>query len=237
MSLHPTLGAIKCASATVDGCSASLSSSSLSVVPGCFLSDLSQVKALRGRGGGGGRHGVEGPEVTVISASGLEKVRDYFKMNPYVVASLSGDERHSNEQRTPAHRDGGTSPRWDHALADPFTVDVAAARAGRLTLKLKIKTERTLRGDKDVGWVDVPVGELLDQGGDGETRAMSYAVRLPRSGSTGATCSSRTGSPTRYQPPVNQQPPMAGGGSVGGHIIGDVIPGVISNAVWSAMSN
>ncbi|KAI6684913.1 hypothetical protein NL676_030826 [Syzygium grande] len=106
-------------------------------------------------------------EVTVISASGLKDVRDILRMNPYVVASLSGDERHSNEQRTPAHRDGGTSPRWNHALADPFTVDVAAARAGLLTLKLKIKTERTLKGDKDVGWVDVPVGDLLDQGGDG----------------------------------------------------------------------
>ncbi|XP_030474478.1 protein SRC2-like [Syzygium oleosum] len=117
-------------------------------------------------------------EVTVISAKDLKDANVFGKMDPYVVASLSGDKRNKGKQRTPVHKDGGTSPRWGHALT-AFTVDVTAARAGRLTLKLKIKAERTLGGDKDVGRAVVPVGELLEQGGDGKPKAMSYAVRLP----------------------------------------------------------
>ncbi|XP_030474479.1 protein SRC2 homolog [Syzygium oleosum] len=170
--------------------------------------------------------------VTMTSASGLMTVRRYLTMHPYVVASLSGDEGHNNEQRTPAHRDGGTSPRWDHAFP-PFTVDVAAARAGLLTLKLEIKTERTLKSDKDVGWVDVPVEELLEQGGDGESRAMSYAVRLKSGGTRGVlefsyrfgeSFTVREGAP--YQPPANQQPPgagRAGGGLLSGMVMGNAI--------------
>ncbi|XP_056165262.1 protein SRC2 homolog [Syzygium oleosum] len=124
-------------------------------------------------------------EVTVISARDLEDVRDHLPMHPYVVVSLCGDQRYKKKQRTPVHEDGGTSPRWDHALADPFTVDVAAASAGHLNLKLKIKTRRTVKNNKDVGWVDVPVGELLEEGDDGEPRATSYAVSLPSGGTRG----------------------------------------------------
>ncbi|XP_030442544.2 protein SRC2 homolog [Syzygium oleosum] len=99
-------------------------------------------------------------------------------MDVYVVVSLSGDK---NKQRTPVHKDGGASPRWGHTVV--LTVDEAAARAGCLTLKFKIKAKRTLGGDKDVGRADVPVKELLERGraagGDGKSRAMSYSVRLP----------------------------------------------------------
>ncbi|XP_030544867.1 protein SRC2 homolog [Rhodamnia argentea] len=119
-------------------------------------------------------------EVTVMSAKDLKDVNVFGKMDVYVVASLSGDKTNKRSQRTRVHTDGGTNPQWGHTVS--FTVDLAAARAGRLTLKLKIKAERTLGGDKDVGRVDVPVRELLDQGGgagDGKPKPMSYSVRLP----------------------------------------------------------
>lgn len=115
-----------------------------------------------------------------MSAKDLKDVNVFGKMDVYVVVSLSGDKTNKRNQRTPVHTDGSTSPRWGHTVS--FTVDMAAARAGRLTLKFKIKAERTLGGDKDVGRVVVPVGELLDQvgaGGDGKPKPMSYSVRLP----------------------------------------------------------
>ncbi|KAK2632010.1 hypothetical protein EUGRSUZ_L02128 [Eucalyptus grandis] len=121
-------------------------------------------------------------DVTVMSAKDLKDANVFGKMDPYVAVSLSGvaDKRQKSKQRTPVHKDGGTSPRWGHPLS--FTVDEAAARAGHLKLKFKIKAEKTLGGDKDVGRVEVPVKELLEQGsegGDGKPKVTSYSLRLP----------------------------------------------------------
>ncbi|KAF7846800.1 hypothetical protein BT93_L3718 [Corymbia citriodora subsp. variegata] len=120
-------------------------------------------------------------EVTVMSAKDLKDANMFGKMDPYVAVSLSGgDKRYKAKQRTPVHKDGGTSPRWGHPVA--FTIDEAAARAGRLKLKFKIKAEKTLGGDKEVGRVEVPVKELLEHqdGGDGgKPKVTGYSLRLP----------------------------------------------------------
>ncbi|KAL3750102.1 hypothetical protein ACJRO7_011133 [Eucalyptus globulus] len=116
--------------------------------------------------------------VTVMSAKDLKNANIFGKMNPYVAASLSGvaDKRQKSKQRTPVHKHGGTSPRWGHPLY--FTIDEAAARVGGLKLKFKIKAVKTLGSDKEVGRVEVPVKELLEQGGDGKPTVMSYSLRL-----------------------------------------------------------
>ncbi|KAL3750104.1 hypothetical protein ACJRO7_011135 [Eucalyptus globulus] len=116
-------------------------------------------------------------EVTVMSAEDLKDANVFGKMDPYVAVSFSGvaDKRQKSKQCTPVHKDGGTHPRWGHSLS--FTVDEAAARAGRLKLKFKIKAEKTLGSDKEVGRVKVTVKELLEQ--DGKPKVTSYSLRLP----------------------------------------------------------
>ncbi|KAL0890281.1 hypothetical protein Bca101_014264 [Brassica carinata] len=50
-------------------------------------------------------------------------------------------------------------PIWDHAIR--FSFDESLARGGRLTLVVQLINHRTIRGDKEMGEVAVPILELL----------------------------------------------------------------------------
>ena len=60
-----------------------------------------------------------------------------------------------------------------------FTVDVSAAEQNRLVLVMKIKAEKKLPGDKDVGEGHMPIKELLESYGEEskDKRCASYSVR------------------------------------------------------------
>ncbi|XP_010039583.2 protein SRC2 homolog [Eucalyptus grandis] len=111
-------------------------------------------------------------EITMISFMGREAV------SFYLVGSLSGNKS-DKRQRTPVHKDGSMNRTF------VFPVDGATARAGRL--KFKIMAKRTFSFDKDVGEVDVPVRDLLEEGGagDGKPKVLKYSVRSPSGKSKG----------------------------------------------------
>ncbi|XP_051152764.1 protein SRC2-like [Andrographis paniculata] len=117
-------------------------------------------------------------EITLRCATGLKKVNLVSKMEVYALVSIStGDNNSVNTSvKTPPDRDGGSNPTWDFPIK--FAVDEAALRQDRLTLDFKLVCERAL-GDKNVGEVHVSVKELLESGGNGGRRFVTYQVTKP----------------------------------------------------------
>lgn len=101
-------------------------------------------------------------------------------MDVYAVVSISGDPRGKSKQKTPVAKDGGTDPQWNHSMR--FTIDEAAAQGNRLTLKIKLVSDRSF-GDKKIGKVFVPIKQLLDETakgvGEKSERTLTFAVRTP----------------------------------------------------------
>ena len=60
-----------------------------------------------------------------------------------------------------------------------FTVDVSAAEQNRLPLVVKIKAEKKLADDEEVGEAHVPIKELLESYSkeSKDERCVSYSVR------------------------------------------------------------
>ncbi|KAB1214010.1 BON1-associated protein 2 [Morella rubra] len=117
-------------------------------------------------------------EVNVLSATDLKDLNHFSKMGVYVVVSLSGDSQHEQKAKTNVDQHGGTSPSWNFPMK--FTINESAVRQNRLILEFKLRCERSLGGDKDIGEVYVPVQELLNSIGDGKTlQFLSYQVTQP----------------------------------------------------------
>ncbi|PON81693.1 C2 domain containing protein [Trema orientale] len=118
-------------------------------------------------------------DITIISATDLKDVNLLSKMDVYAVVSISGDHRSSKQkQKTPVDKDSGPNPRWDHTFK--FTLFEDAVQQNQLVLKIKLVSDRSF-GDKEIGEVQVPIKELLENSKDdknGEKR-VSYSVRLP----------------------------------------------------------
>lgn len=113
-------------------------------------------------------------EITIISARSLKKVKHLTKMDVYVVVSLPGAPH--TEQKTPVDKDGGTSPNWNFPMK--FNIDEADARKNRHALNFEVKCSRRLHSDEEIGEVNVPLEELLDNGGDGKfVKYVTYQVR------------------------------------------------------------
>ncbi|XP_014507381.1 protein SRC2 [Vigna radiata var. radiata] len=113
-------------------------------------------------------------ELSLGSAKDLKNVNLFSRMDVYAVVSLSGVQK----IKTPVDRNGGTNPTWK--VTEKFTIDESLARQNRLTIEIKLRCERSLSADKEIGQVLVPIRELLDQPGDGKAfQHVSYQVRKP----------------------------------------------------------
>ncbi|KAJ7955079.1 Protein SRC2 [Quillaja saponaria] len=124
-------------------------------------------------------------ELNLISARDLKDVNLFSKMDVYAVVSLSDDQISKQKAKTTIDRDCGPNPNWNFPMK--FTIDESLAKQNRLTLVIKLKTERNLGTDKDIGEVNVPVKELLDSIGDGKSlQFVSYQVRKPSGKPQGA---------------------------------------------------
>ncbi|XP_018850061.1 protein SRC2 homolog [Juglans regia] len=117
-------------------------------------------------------------DLVIKSAKDLKDVNLFSKMDVYAVVKIDGDHNlKSSKHKTPTDKDCGTSPKWNFPVQ--FTVDNAAAQQNRLTLVVKIKSDRSL-GDKEIGKVNVPIKELLDVFGEAkEAKNVSYSVTTP----------------------------------------------------------
>ncbi|KAA0050895.1 protein SRC2-like [Cucumis melo var. makuwa] len=123
-------------------------------------------------------------EIRIIKANDLRVVNLINKMDVYAVVSISGDHLNNQKQKTTVDKDAGPNPNWNFPMS--FTVDDAAVHDNRLTLKIKLLSDRSL-GDREIGVVYVQIKELFDsivqrEGGGDDTgnkeKFGSYSVRL-----------------------------------------------------------
>ncbi|CAL5198873.1 unnamed protein product [Lathyrus oleraceus] len=117
-------------------------------------------------------------QLNLASAKDLNNVNLFSKMQVYAVVSISGDPVNNERTKTPLDREGGPNPAWNFSVK--LTFNESLARQNRLTLEINLRCSGSLAIDKDVGSVQVPLGELLKQTGDGKTfQHVSYQVRKP----------------------------------------------------------
>ncbi|KAG6522881.1 protein SRC2-like [Zingiber officinale] len=117
-------------------------------------------------------------ELMLISAKQLKNVNVFGKMDVYVVVSIVGQPR--SAQRTHTDKKGGKKPSWNATLRFFIPVDLAASCS--LVLHVALRSERFF-GDRKIGYVQIPVKELLREGGDKDSAQFcSYQIRRPNSG-------------------------------------------------------
>ncbi|XP_059629562.1 protein SRC2-like [Cornus florida] len=109
-------------------------------------------------------------DITIISAEGLDDVNLVTKMDVYVVASISGVRK-----LTRADKHGGTKPKWNHHMN--YFVAESALQKPDLCLTFTLRSDRVL-GDKDIGYVYVPLPDLL-AGNTTSERVVEYPVQKP----------------------------------------------------------
>ncbi|XP_061370563.1 protein SRC2-like [Gastrolobium bilobum] len=155
-------------------------------------------------------------ELNIISAKDLKDVNLFSKMDAYAVVYLSGDTLHPQSATTHVHKDGGTNPTWNFTVK--FSVNESLVHQNRLSLEVKLMSDRTLAGDTVIGTVHVPLKELLDNPGDGNSfRQVSYQVRKPSGKTQGSfnfsykfgeqVAAPATKSAVKKQEPVMAYPP------------------------------
>ncbi|EXB40827.1 16 kDa phloem protein 2 [Morus notabilis] len=115
-------------------------------------------------------------EITIISAKDLKRVKHLSKMDVYVLVSLSGGPQ--IEQKTPVDKGSGPNPTWNFPMN--FNIDEEDAKKDRLILNFKVMCHRRIHSDKEIGEANVPVKELLDNGGDGKfVKYVTYQLKKP----------------------------------------------------------
>ena len=114
-------------------------------------------------------------ELNIISAKDLKNVNLFSKMDVYAVVSISGDPLNPQTATTHIHRDGGTNPKWNFNVK--FTINESLANQNRLSLEIKLISDRTLAGDTVIGTVHIPIKELLDNPAGDSFREVNYQVR------------------------------------------------------------
>ncbi|XP_030969838.1 protein SRC2 homolog [Quercus lobata] len=118
-------------------------------------------------------------DITLNLAKDLKDFNLFSKMDLYAVFLIHGDyfNNNANQQRTHINKDCGPNPKWNFPMK--FTVDVSAIEQNRLTLVVKIKAEKKLAGDKEVGEAHMPIKELLESYGEEmkDERRASYSVK------------------------------------------------------------
>ena len=118
-------------------------------------------------------------DITLNSAKDLKDLNLFSKMDLYAIVLIHDDyfNNNANQQRTHIDKDCGPNPKWNFPMK--FTVDVNAAEQNRLLLIVKIKAEKKLAGDEEVGEAHVPIKELLESYGEEskDERCVTYSVR------------------------------------------------------------
>ena len=101
-------------------------------------------------------------DITLNSAKGLKDLNLFSKTDLYAVVSIHDDyfnnnnnNNNANQQRMHIDKDCGPNPKWNFPMK--FTVDVSVAEQNRLALVVKIKAEKKLAGNEEVGKVHVPI--------------------------------------------------------------------------------
>ncbi|CAG7883627.1 unnamed protein product [Brassica rapa] len=98
-------------------------------------------------------------ELVIKMAKDIKDVSWIHGMDMYASVSVREGKIIKHRSNTSIAFGVYKDPIWDHAIR--FSLDESLARGGRLTLFVQLINHRTIRGDKEMGEVEVPVHELL----------------------------------------------------------------------------
>lgn len=121
--------------------------------------------------------------ITLTSAHAFKNINLFAKMRLYAVVSLIGDPP-LTRRKTPVDKTGGRKPHWDTTVE--FRIPEHKLHQNSLMLVFQVRCQRTLRGDKDVGCLYVPVKELFDGVCTGG-RNFPQSVAIPVNSKSGNT--------------------------------------------------
>ncbi|KAL3814675.1 hypothetical protein ACJIZ3_015943 [Penstemon smallii] len=114
-------------------------------------------------------------KIMVISAEGLKDKSLFSKMDVYAIVSIAGYPQ--SMKKTFVDKDCGTKPKWNHRME--FVIDEPYLTKPGLSLLFEIKAESSIRSDKEIGSVTVPIHELFQGNSSNEDRVVEYQVITP----------------------------------------------------------
>ncbi|XP_051146855.1 protein SRC2 homolog [Andrographis paniculata] len=110
--------------------------------------------------------------VTVVSAEGIKDVKLLSKMDVYADVSLAGYPQ--SRKVTPVDKNSGTNPKWNFPV--DFVVDEPYLTRPGLSLLFRLMAESTLKSDKLIGTVTVPIDDLFRSATADADRTVVYPV-------------------------------------------------------------
>ncbi|XAR55597.1 hypothetical protein NMG60_11035713 [Bertholletia excelsa] len=130
-------------------------------------------------------------EINLVSACGLEAVRELDRMNVYAVASIADNKR--TKRKTPVDHNNGVNPAWNFTIE--YNIGVNAVQQEGVMLVVKLFCKRNLRADLYVGEFHASVRQLYEQAmANGGGTILTYNVQRGGAGSAGQfTLSCRLG--------------------------------------------
>ncbi|KAL6320816.1 hypothetical protein AAG906_008816 [Vitis piasezkii] len=96
-------------------------------------------------------------QIAILSAQGLENVREIFRMKVYAQLSIPGNPQIKRE--TPVDTEGETNPAWNYTIG--FTIGNQAVEYQGVVFVIKLYCSRTL-GDRYIGEVSLSFKDLFD---------------------------------------------------------------------------
>ncbi|XP_010662790.1 protein SRC2-like [Vitis vinifera] len=96
-------------------------------------------------------------QIAILSAQGLENVREIFRMKVYAQLSIPGNPQIKRE--TPVDTEGETNPAWNSTIR--FTIGNQAVEHQGVVFVIKLYCSRAL-GDRYIGEVSLSFKDLFD---------------------------------------------------------------------------
>ncbi|KAL1220547.1 Protein SRC2 [Cardamine amara subsp. amara] len=98
-------------------------------------------------------------ELVIKFAKDIEEVNAFLAMDVYASVAILKDRKVKDRINTPVAFSACTNPKWDQMIK--FCLDEKLAQEGRLILLLELMSHRPFLGDKEIGFVRLPMQQLL----------------------------------------------------------------------------
>ncbi|KAG7616133.1 putative C2 domain-containing protein [Arabidopsis thaliana] len=98
-------------------------------------------------------------ELVIKFAKNIEDVNAFSSMDVYASVAILKDRKVKNRINTPVAFAAYTNPKWNQMMK--FSIDEKSAQEGRLMLLVELMSHRPFLGDKEIGFVRLPMQQLL----------------------------------------------------------------------------
>ncbi|EOA18110.1 hypothetical protein CARUB_v10006571mg [Capsella rubella] len=98
-------------------------------------------------------------ELVINSAKNIEDVNAFSSMDVYASVAILKDRKVKDRINTPVAFSAYTNPKWNQMIK--FSIDEKLAQEGRLMLLVELMSHRPFLGDKEIGFVRLPMQQLL----------------------------------------------------------------------------